>query len=90
MVEMKNRLENIKMSVNDMHLYHRLAFSNNHTIIKLGKAITGIEEKHCENKLCRVICPNKTIDNATVITQDGFVWNVWLFNFDSWQLIEKA
>lgn len=32
--------------------------------------------------------PEKVIDKAVVIREDGTVWDIWLSNFESWELIE--
>ena len=32
--------------------------------------------------------PGKGLDKAVVIREDGTVWDIWLSNFESWELIE--
>lgn len=35
-----------------------------------------------------MLTPEKVIDKAVVIREDGTVWDIWLSNFESWELIE--
>lgn len=63
------------------------------TYVRLGEVIRsvnpyfGTEEKQCSGHICRVLCPNKTYDEALVIRDDGTVWKIWLSNFQNWNLI---
>jgi len=44
--------------------------------------------KNSVQGICRVLTPEKVIDKAVVIREDGTVWDIWLSNFESWELIE--
>lgn len=85
----------VKMRVEDMPFYHRRGAENGNTYVSFGKAKRGgnepycyTQEKQCAGHICRVLTPEKVIDKAVVIREDGTVWDIWLSNFESWELIE--
>ena len=95
MIKMENRTENIKIKLCDMPFYHRNGAENRKTYIQLGKVKKGgnepycfTQEKQCERHICRVLVPEKVIDKAGVILEDGTYWIIYLSNFISWSLIE--
>ncbi len=78
-------IENIELA--DMPFYFRCKNTGN-AYIRCGEVHRGgnepycyTEEKQCAGHVCRVICPDKTIDHCTVIRDDGTVWQIWLSNF---------
>ncbi len=85
----------VKMRVEDMPFYHRRGAENGNTYVSFGKVKRGgnepycyTQEKQCAEHICRVLTPEKVIDKAVVIREDGTVWDIWLSNFESWELIE--
>ena len=85
----------VKMRVEDMPFYHRRGAENGNTYISLGNVKKGgnepycyTQEKQCAGHICRVLTPEKVTDKALVIREDGTVWDIWLSNFEYWELIE--
>jgi len=85
----------VKMRVEDMPFYHRSGAENGNTYISLGSVKKGgnepycyTQEKQCAGHICRVLAPEKVTDKALVIREDGTVWDIWLSNFEYWELIE--
>ncbi|MGL5329287.1 MAG: hypothetical protein ACRDD7_08465 [Peptostreptococcaceae bacterium] len=74
--------------------YHKTGAKNNCTYVLFGEVIEnnnpyfGTQEKRCQNKICRVLCPEKVIDKASVIRDDGTSWTVYLSNFKEVHKIE--
>lgn len=73
-----------EINISDMPFYHRYGAKHGNTYIRCGQVKRGgnepycfTEEKQCANHICRVLCPEKTFDTATVIRDDGTVWSVW-------------
>lgn len=87
------KLEEIKYVIPDLPSYFRL--TNIHeaplcnTFVLFGNAKHNtnlgfaVEERQCANRVCRILSPEKTIDKALVIRDDGSVWQVRISNFDS-------
>lgn len=78
----------------DMPNYFRRRNTGN-TYIMCGPAKTGgnepycyVEEKQCAGHVCRVMCPEKVFDRATLLRDDGTVWTVWLSNFQDVRLLK--
>lgn len=93
MVSMKNRGPDEGLALSKMPFYFRHRNAAWNTYVRLGEVIRsvnpyfGTEEKQCSGHICRVLCPNKTYDEALVIRDDGTVWKIWLSNFQNWNLI---
>ena len=72
----------------DLPPYFRGPGSRYNTFIACGDVKRGVnepycytEEKQCAGHICRVLRPEKTVDAATVIREDGTVWQIRLSNF---------
>lgn len=80
-------LKTIDINIENIPFYHKQGAKNGNTYVKFGDVKNSnnpyayTEEKRVANKICRVLCPNKTLDNALVISDDGTVWKVWFSNF---------
>lgn len=89
--------DTVKMCAEDMPFYHRQGAENGNTYVSFGKVKMGgnepycyTEEKQCAGRICRVLTPEKVMDKALVIRDDGTVWKIQLSNFESWKLVEIA
>lgn len=82
----------IEMKLEEIPKFHRVAAVNRRTHILLGNVKESMaefsQEKQCAGHICRVIAPEKTIDEAMVVREDGLVFNVWLKAFESVALIK--
>lgn len=97
MVKLDNMVEE-SINWSAMPLYFRSSSPKSYngcTYIKCGEVKRGgnepycfTEEKRCAGHICRILCPEKTMDKALVIRDDGTMWSIWLSNFKELILLE--
>ena len=84
---MKADIEKAEMTLEQIPLYHKRAAQNGKALIILGDVKKSnadfLQEKECAGHICRVIAPEKTFDEATVIREDGLVFTICLKAFES-------
>lgn len=90
-----NELPIEEISLSGMPFYHRHGATHGNTYIRCGQVRRGgnepycfTEEKQCANHICRVLCPGKVFENATVIRDDGTVWQIWFSAFIDVRLLK--
>lgn len=86
------RYEKEEMELEDIPLAHKKSISAGRTIIALGNVKESFknsgQEKKCEGHICRVIAPEKTFNEATVIREDGLVFTICLEAFESVKVVK--
>lgn len=86
---MRGEMSVVEMCVCEMPFYFRSLWATYNTYVKFGAVkhssnpYFAPEEKQCAEHICRILCPEKTIDKALVIRDDGTVWSVYLSNFQA-------
>lgn len=77
----------VELSFNKLPIFHQIGAKHGHTYIKLGEIKKSYnpnaftEERRCQNKICRLLTPEKVIDKALLIDDNGYLWSVYLSNF---------
>ena len=86
-VNLRADTEKVEMSLEEIPIFHRKSAQIGKTLIILGNLKKSnadfLQEKECAGHICRVISPEKTFDEATVIREDGLVFTICLKAFES-------
>lgn len=83
------------IQLSDMPFYHKSGAMNGNTYVQFKEVKIGgnepycyVQEKACQNHICRVLRPKTVYDKCTVIRDDGTVWTVHLSNFQEAYLLQ--
>lgn len=94
-----NNLPVKEIALSDLPNYFRITnipgAARDNTFIQCGSVRRGgnepycfTEEKQCSGHVCRVLSPEKVIESALVIRDDGTVWKICLSCFEQVELLK--
>ncbi len=92
-----NELPIEEITLAELPSYWRVGsrYPQGNTYIRCGEVKRGgnepycfPKEKQCAGRICRVLRPEKTFEQATVIRDDGTVWRIWLPAFKNVSRLE--